>query len=288
MITLAGTDTVVKFLTTDYAIAQVLWIRYLLFAGFGGWAAFSAVPPGSRPRRFAAAIHSNRIGLQIFRGTTLVVANVVIVYSFSQLPLADVHAVLAAAPLVVTAGSVVFFAEQVGVRRWLAVGAGFTGIMIILRPGVGLLDLTALAPVVGALLYASYQLLTKLVSRHDTQGVTQFYTGLCGLVWFSLAVPWFWTSPDPAGWTLLLSAAVLGTLAHLLIIKGLHLAPASTVQPFTYSMLVAAAVFGYAFFGEVPDRFTVVGAAIVVASGLYAFHRERLRVNSARKAEDSR
>nr|MCH9672051.1 DMT family transporter [Gammaproteobacteria bacterium] len=251
-----------------YAIAQILWVRYLLYAGYGCWAAVSEAG--------TEGFRSQNLALQLVRGTVLVVSNIVVVFSFSQLPLADVHAVIAIAPLLVTAASVVFLSETVGVRRWVAVGMGFVGILIILRPGFAVLDWVALSPLLGATLYAGYQVLTKLVSRHDRQGTTQFYTGLCGLVGFSVLAPFVWVTPSAPDWGWLGAAAFAGTLAHILIIKGLHLAPASTVQPFNYSMLVAAALLGYFVFAEVPDLLTVIGACIVVLSGLYALHRERV------------
>lgn len=266
MVTLASTDAISKHLSLGYALAQILWVRYLLYAAYGVWAAYA--------EGGAAGFRSGCLLVQLTRATVLVGSNIIVVYSFSRLPLADVHAVLAVAPLMVTGASVVFLAERVGVRRWIAVTVGFAGILIILRPGVGLFDPVVLAPLLGACTYSSYQILTKLVGRRDRQGTTQFFTGISGLFWFSLAVPFVWVAPDSSGWWWLCIAAVGGTLAHILIIRGLHLAPASTLQPFNYSMLVAAAALGYVVFDDVPDTLTTVGAAIVVGSGLYALYQE--------------
>jgi drug/metabolite transporter (DMT)-like permease len=261
MVSLASADAIAKHLTLTYAIIQILWIRYVLYAAFGVGAAYRE-----------AGRHgfvSRNITLQLVRATLLVVANVVIVFSFSRLPLADVHAVIAVAPLAVTAASVVCLHEVVEGRRWIAIAFGFTGVLLIVKPGIGVFDPIALTPLAGAALYTCYQILTKLVTRNDGAGTTQFYTGLVGLFWFTLAVPFVWKDPALGDWVWLCAAAIAGTMAHVLIVMGLNLAPASTVQPFNYAMLVAAAIFGYLFFDEVPDLSTVMGACIVVGAGLY-------------------
>jgi drug/metabolite transporter (DMT)-like permease len=268
MVMLASSDAIVKHLTGLYAIAQILWIRYVLFAAYGTWLAFS--------EHGRDGYKSACLPLQLVRGTVLVCANLVFLFSFSRLPLVDVHALIAAAPVIVTCASVFVLNETVGVRRWLAIAVGFCGVLVMLRPGAGVFQLIALAPLLGAGLYSSYQILTKLVGRHDTQAKTQFFTGMTGLFWFSLIAPFVWKEPHIADFGWLAATAVAGTLAHIFIIRGLHLAPASTLQPFSYSMLVAATWLGYVFFDEIPDAYTLVGASIIVASGLYTWHRERL------------
>lgn len=267
MVTLAGTDAICKHLTASYAIAQILWIRYVLYASYGVYAAHA--------EKGLRGFSSRNLGLQLARGSLLVVANIVIVFSFSRLALADVHSVIAIAPLAVTAASVLFLGERVDASRWFAVAVGFFGVLVILRPGEGVLDPISLTPLVGAALYTTYQILTKLVTRNDGPGPTQFFTGITGLFWFSLALPFVWIDPAMTDWVWLLAAAIAGTLAHVLIVLGLHLAPASTLQPFNYSMLIAAALFGFVFFDEIPDASTVIGASIVVAAGLYVVYRER-------------
>jgi len=261
MVSLASADAIAKHLTLTYAIVQILWIRYLLYAAFGIGAAYQE---GGRK-----GFVSRNVTLQLARATLLVVANIVIVFSFSRLPLADVHAVIAVAPLAVTAASVLFLHEIVEGRRWIAIALGFAGVLLIVQPSVGVFDPIALTPLAGAALYTCYQILTKLVTRNDGAGTTQFYTGLVGLFWFSLAVPFVWKDPALGDWVWLCAAAIVGTMAHVLIVMGLNFAPASTVQPFNYAMLVAAAILGYVFFDDVPNISTVVGACVVVGTGLY-------------------
>ena len=146
---------------------------------------------------------------------------------------------------------------------------------MIVKPGTGVFDPIALAPVLGALLFTSYQITTKLVTRNDGAETTQFYTGVVGLFWFSLMVPFVWSDPVPWDWFWLVAAALAGMFAHVFIVLGLSHAPASTVQPFNYTMLVTAAVLGYVFFDEVPDIQTILGAGVVVGAGLYVVYLER-------------
>ena len=267
MVSLASADAISKHLTLTYAIVQILWIRYVLYAMFGTTIAYL--------ERGRAGFSSRNLLLQLGRALLLVFANIVIIFSFSQLPLADVHAVIAVAPLAVTAVSVWFLGETVDRGRWIAIFVGFTGVVVIVRPGVGVFDPVALAPLAGAALYTTYQILTKLVTANDGAGTTQFFTGVVGLACFSLAVPFVWVDPQPGDWLWLGASAVLGMAAHVLIVMGLNLAPASTVQPFNYVMLVAAAVLGYLVFDDIPDAPTFIGAIIVVAAGLYVIAVER-------------
>ncbi|MEM7250151.1 MAG: DMT family transporter [Pseudomonadota bacterium] len=270
MISLAAADAAAKHLTLTFAIAQILWVRYLIYFFYG---CVAATRDGG-----SAGFTRAGLGPQLLRGVTLVVANLVVVYSFSRLPLADVHAVIAVAPLLVMAASVFLLGERVVVGQWFAVAVGFVGILVILRPGAGVLNWVSLSPLLGAMLHAAYQVMTKWVSRFDRQGATQFYTGASGLLGFSALLAFVpWQTPDAGQWLGLVGAGVLGTLAHMLIIKGLHLAPASTVQPYTYSMLVAATIFGYLFFDDIPDVPTIGGAVIVVSGGLYALACEKQR-----------
>ena len=269
MFLFACMDAVSKQLAADYPIAQILWLRYLFFAGFA-----LLVARRSGFRRTAA---SRRPWLQTVRSLLLVGEVGVFVLAFRHLPLADVHAIAAAAPLLVTALSVPLLGEPVGIRRWTAVVAGFAGVIIIIRPGLGATDWRILIPVLGALLFALYQVTVRLVSRTDSSETTLLYSALPGAVVTSAVGPFSWQPPDATGWLLLLLVGLLGSLAHFAFIKALQMAPAAALQPFTYTLLIWATVLGFLAFGDFPDRWTILGAAIVAASGLYTFYRERVR-----------
>jgi drug/metabolite transporter (DMT)-like permease len=180
-------------------------------------------------------------------------------------------------PLLVTALSVPLLGERVGIRRWSAIGVAFAGMLIILRPGLATVHPMALVALLCASMFALYQILTRIVSRDDSPMTTLFYTALVGVIGLTIIGPFYWTWPDPAGWALFGLVALLGSSGHFLLIKALQLAPASVLQPYSYTMLIWATIVGFLVFGNLPDLATVVGAAIIAASGIYTFARERQR-----------
>ena len=180
-------------------------------------------------------------------------------------------------PLIITALSALVLGEFVGPRRWAAVAVGFVGVVVILRPGLGVFNPAALIPLAGAALFAVYQIMTKVVARRDSMVTILLYTGWIGFALTSITGPFYWTPPDLKGWILLPIAGFMGVVGHLLLIKALELAPASVLQPFNYTLLIWATAVGFLVFGDLPDTVTVLGAGIVVASGLYTWWRERVR-----------
>jgi drug/metabolite transporter (DMT)-like permease len=135
----------------------------------------------------------------------------------------------------------------------------------------------ALVALLCASMFALYQILTRIVSRDDPPMTTLFYTALVGVIGLTMIGPFYWTPPDLFAWALFGLVAVLGASGHFLLIKALQLAPASVLQPYSYTLLIWATVVGFVVFGNLPDRMTVLGAAVIAASGLYAFARERRR-----------
>ena len=264
---LACMDAVSKLLAADYAIPQILWVRYLIFAAFGVLVA--------RRVGLRRAWRSSRPGLQLFRSILMIFEVGVFVLAFTYLPLADVHAIAASSPLIVVALSAPLLGERVGLARWGAVLAGFAGVMLIIRPGFQQLGMGVLVALGAALLWAVYQILLRLVSRTDRSETTLLWSGVVGAAVLTAIGPFLWRTPDAEGWAWLILLGALGAAAHLFLIKALEAAPASSLQPFSYALLVAAALVGFAAFGEVPDGWTIAGGLIVAASGLFAFHRER-------------
>lgn len=267
----ASMDAMSKFLVRDYPIAQTLWIRYGVFLLFALAVARMARKGGGVARAF----RSNRPGLQIGRSLLGLVENAVFVLAFLYLPLADTHAVAATSPLIVIALAAPILGERAGLKRWLAVGAGFCGVLLIIRPGFQTLDWPLLLPLLGALLWAVYQLLTRLTARHDRPETTLLWTASVGFATLCLIGPWQWHKPDALAWVLILSLATLGSLSHYALIRALDFAPAGSVQPYSYSLLVWASVLGWLVFGDVPDALTIAGAAVVVGSGIYTWRLDR-------------
>ncbi|MGH6914160.1 MAG: DMT family transporter [Geminicoccales bacterium] len=265
----ASMDAGSKLLAEDYAIVQILWVRFLSQAIVAGWlAARHGVVLGLRTRR---------PWLQCLRSLILVIEIGLFILAITALPLANAHAILAVTPLLVTALSVPILGERVGWRRWSAIGVAFLGMLIILRPGFGAMHPMMLVALLCALMFALYQILTRIVGRSDPPITTLFYTALFGAIGLCMVGPLYWSWPDARGWALFAMVAGLGACGHFLLIKALQLAPASVLQPFGYTVLVWATLVGFVVFDNLPDLATMLGAAIIVSSGLYTFTRERRR-----------
>jgi drug/metabolite transporter (DMT)-like permease len=168
--------------------------------------------------------------------------------------------------------------EYVGWRRALAIVVGLIGVLIILRPGYRVFSPAALVPLVAALMFAIYALLTRRAARLDTSETSFFYTGVAGAVAITLVGPFFWTpierGPD---WGWMAALCVMGALGHFLLIKAYEVAEAGTVQPFAYFQLIFIAILGFALFGERPDGWTILGAGVILAAGVYAMLRQAKR-----------
>jgi len=258
-----------KLLAEDYAIVQILWVRFVSLVVIAAWLAHR--------RGGNAALRTRHFWLQSARSLLLVVEIGLFIWTITVLPLANAHAIIAITPLLVTALSVPLLGERVGIRRWSAIGVAFLGMLIILRPGQGVMHPMALVALLCAAMFAFYQVLTRIVGRADPPLTTLFYTAVIGGIGLTLIGPFYWTAPDARGWSLFALVAVLGAGGHFLLIKALQLAPASTLQPFSYTTLIWATVIGFVVFGNLPDLATVAGAGIIAASGIYTFARERRR-----------
>ncbi len=267
MLAFASMDAISKWLVADYAIGQMMWIRYGVFCLFA-WLIV-------RRRGLLTTARTRQPWLQGLRALLAVIESAVFVLAFRYLPLADTHAIAAASPLIVIALGVAFLGERAGLARWLAVLAGFAGMLLIVRPGFRELDWPLLIPVAGAFLWGAYQILVRLCARDDTPDTTLVWSAFVAFAATTLVGPWHWQWPDASGWALLLAVALLGAVAHYALICALDQADAGAVQPYAYTLLVWAAVLGAVVFGDIPDHWTLAGAAIIVASGLYTWHHDR-------------
>jgi drug/metabolite transporter (DMT)-like permease len=267
MLCFAGMDAISKSLVADYAVTQMMWIRSALFFLFAWFVV--------RKQGLRAAVRSARPGLQVVRSLVAIVEGGVFVLAFRYLPLADTHAVAATSPLIVIALGVLFLGERAGLARWLAVAAGFVGVLLIVRPGFRTIEWPLLLPLAGALLWASYQLLTRLNSRFDSPSTSLLWSAIVAFIATSFVGPIDWTWPTPAAWALMVVISLIGAIAHYALIKALDYAEAGAVQPYAYTLLVWATLLGWLVFGDIPDGWTILGATIVVLSGLYTWHHDR-------------
>ncbi len=266
-------DGVSRHLAENYSVMTVVMIRFWFFAAFV--VSLSSVRGGGI-RRVARTAQP---GLQIFRGVLLVAEICVTVLSFVLLGLIESHAVFAIYPLLVAALAGPVLGEYVGWRRGLAIAVGLIGVLIILRPGMRALSPAAIVPFVGALMFALYGLLTRIAARRDSAETSFFYTGVAGAAAITLVGPFWWTPMQGAadwGWMALLCA--MGVTGHFLLIKAYEVAETAVVQPFAYFQLVFVGILGVTLFGESPDRWTLIGTAVILAAGIYTMLREaRLR-----------
>ena len=262
-------NVLTKHTAVTYSMVQILWFRYLLFGGFGLGLAV-------RKHR-KAAFRSQVPMLQVARAILLVSEVGLYVFAFRHLPLAEISAASGTGPMIGTAMSAILLREVIGMRRWLAVLAGFIGVLIIVRPGYGVFNPWMLIPLGGTVLWTLYQVLTRMVSEFDDSERTTMFTGTIGFGLLCVALPFFWEPVDASWLATLLLLAVFGVAGHSILIKALSLAPANLLQPLSYSGMVWAVLFGWLFFDDIPASTTLVGAAIIVASGLYTMHRQSLR-----------
>ena len=260
-------DAFTKQLTVSLPAWQIVSIRFFFFALF-------ALVYASRTIGIRTAFKSGNPALQIVRGIIIVSEIALFSFTIGYLGLAEMHAIFACFPLMITALSVPFLGENVGWRRWLAVAAGFIGTLIILKPGSGVFDPYALLALVCACGLAVYSILTRKVSRSDRFETSLLYFGVVSFLFSLLFTPFVWQTPDAAEWKILVVLSFSGLVGHFALIKALQLAPAVILQPFNYFVLVWAMVLGYWLFGELLDSVTLVGIAIVVGSGVFIARRE--------------
>ena len=267
MLLLASMDAISKHLTASLAVPQILAIRFWVFLMFSltlaGHKGFSKTFKSARPKT------------QLLRGIIMIGQMTAFIVAVRVMPLADVHAILAAAPILVMALAAVFLGEKIGPRRMVAVAVSFIGVLVIIRPGSTVFEPASLIALGGACCWATFQILLRVVGAKDSAETTTLYSAMVGFVFFSAAAPFFWKPPTPEGWAWLVAIGLLGACGHLLLSSAYRNAEASTLQPFSYAMPLFAVVLGWVVFGDFPDRWTLTGGSIVIASGLYALKRER-------------
>lgn len=261
-------DVIAKYLSRDYSIVQIAWARYV----FAIVAVMALIPRAHRRRPFVSA----RPWLQVLRAALLVLVTLMFFLAVSYLPLADVTSVGFATPLIVTALGALLLGETVGPRRWTAVIVGFCGVLIIVRP-TGTVHWAVFVTLAMAAGNAVFQLLTRFLSRHDSPHVAASYVAFVGACGLSLIVPFVWKAPDLFGWVLHVAIGLAAGVGHYALASAFNQAPASTLAPFAYIQLIWITLGGFLVFGDFPDLWTVVGAGIVVASGIYIFYREARR-----------
>ena len=262
-------DGISRHLAAEYNVFMVVMIRYWFFA------AFVMTVAARKAGGLTNAARTTQPLLQTARALILIAEICVMVVAFTVLGLVESHAVFTCYPLLVAALSGPVLGEKVGWRRWTAIGIGFVGVLIILRPGFGVFRVEAVVPLLAAFLFALYGLLTRYAARKDSTATSFFWTGTVGAAGMTLVGMWFWEPMTVVDWGWMAMLCVTGATGHWLLIRCYEVAEASAVQPFAYLQLVFASAIGITLFGEVVQPNVAFGAALIVAAGLFTLWRER-------------
>jgi drug/metabolite transporter (DMT)-like permease len=265
----AAQDGFAKHLAGTYSTQMIIMIRYWVFAGF---VIFLALRRTEGPR---AAIRSTRMPTHLFRSVLLVAEILLIVWGYTQIGLINSLAGFSICPLLIVALSGPILGERISWQRWAAVAAGMIGVLIILRPGMGVFSWAALLPLASALMFAVYSVLTRLTTRDEPTFPAFFWPGVIGAALMTgLGLPHLtaMTSQDSV---LLAVYCGLSILSHWLLLKCYEQVEASRVQPYSYLQLVFVTGIGILVYGEVLELPVAIGSVIVVAAGLYALSLER-------------
>jgi drug/metabolite transporter (DMT)-like permease len=266
-------DAMAKYLGGHMATLQVVGMRFVT--------AFLLALVISNPLTRPGLLRTTRPGLQIVRALAMLATTIFNFLAFRYLQLDEALAILFSTPFLVAIMAGPILGEWVGWRRWTAIGVGFIGVLVVIRPGLGGIQWAALLSVAAAVFYAGYSIATRMVMRHDSSETTLFYANLIGVLVMLPVLPFVWTTPPGAlDLILLLAVGAFGSAGHYLLIVAHHRAPASVLSPFMYTQLLWATTLGFLVFDNVPNRWTLAGAAIVVGSGLYLLSREQ-RVRGA-------
>ena len=260
-------NIMVKVLSTDHATVQLVWARY-----FGH---FLFVILLFLPRRGLSLFVARRPVAQICRSSLLFGSTICFFFGLNYISVPTASMINFTAPLIATVLAIPLLGEKVGPRRLLAVMAGLVGAAIILRPGGEEAHWAMFVGLASATCYAGYQLLTRWAAGGDNAETAITYTAVVGTVVTSIALPWFWTTPDGlVDLAMFIAIGCIGGTGHFFVIRAFQHAEVSIITPFNYAQLVIAVILTYWIYGDLPSAASWLGAAIIVASGIYITLRE--------------
>jgi len=267
-------DTTAKYLNTQMDSLEVTWARYT--------SAFVLTLFVSNPFTQPGLVRTRRPVLQIVRGILLVGSTALNFLALRWLQLDEALSIIFTFPFIVAIASGPMLGEWIGWRRWIAIGVGFGGVLLITRPGFHGMHPAAFISLAATICYGLYAVITRIVSRVDSNQTSLFYNNAVGALLMLPIIPFVWQ--PPANWTIalmLMGTGILGSVGHFCLIAGHRLAPASVLSPFVYTQLIWVVILGYLVFDHVPNAWTMAGASIVIGSGLYLLFRERRLGKSA-------
>jgi drug/metabolite transporter (DMT)-like permease len=263
---LSGMDVLVKLLSTDYSVVQLLFFRSLfalpVIVAFAFW------------EGGAKALRTQRPMLHVSRGLFVLATAACFFYSFKHLPLADAYTLIFSSPLILTLLAVPLLGERVGLHRALAVMVGFSGVVIAMQPGFQQGEIATWIALMGALLYALILVFIRQMSRTETTAAIVFYSTLVMALVAGCLMPFYWHPIDAHGLMMMVLIGLIGGMGQLFLTLAFRLAHASLLAPYEYVSLIWGVIYGFLVFGDIPAASTFLGGAIIVVSGLYVIQRE--------------
>ena len=255
----ATLDTATKMVLGAVPLLMALWFRYF----------FQAVVTTAImvPRQGWAIWRTRRPGLQVLRGLLLVSSSLVAFEALLHMPVAEFTAIVSLAPLLITVLASWFFHERVSPLRWLLVAGGFSGAMIIIRPGAEQFSLTFLLPFLVLVANSLFQLLTSRMVRTEDPLTMHLYTGWVGTLVSSLALPWVWTEISLQSWALMMLMGLSAAVGHFMLILAYERTPVATIAPYLYAQIAFAVLGGWLVFSHTPDAWSLLGMCVIAACG---------------------
>lgn len=261
-------DAQTKYLSQTLPVLQVAWARsfgMFVIVGLVLW-----------PRHGRALYRTRRPRLQLLRGVMVLGSAATFILAISYVPLADAAAITFVGPLLITALGAIVLKEGTDGRHWIILLIGLGGTMVVIRPGLGVFQPEALIAFASVGMFVCFQLAARSLRETDDVRTTISWTALVGAVIMTVVLPFVWVTPaDPIAILMFCTLGIWGGLGEYAMIKAISVAPIATVAPFQYTMILWATFYGFAMFGDLPDLWTIVGAGILIATGLYSFYRER-------------
>ena len=263
----ASMDAIAKYLMKEIGPAQTIWARYTVQA------ILVTVLILPKIKIYGKTKYPK---LQFLRSVALMMATTLFFFAFSRLGLAEASAIFNISPVLITLGAILFLREQIGPRRVIGIVVSLLGALIIIRPGSGVFTIYALLPLGAAIFYSTYSLVTRFVGADESPWTSLFYSAIFGAICYSIYIVFHWNPMSNNALFLTIIIGLFGTAGHICLIRALTLGEASLVAPFIYTNLLFTTIWGLVLFGNFPDFWTIGGALIIVAAGVYVWARDRV------------
>ena len=260
-------DVIQKTLIIYYSVFQILFLKYFftLFLSF----------IESKRKKNIKFYQTNNLKLQLLRSLLSLLESGFFILAFRYLSLADAHSIGALTPIVVVIFSFIFLKEKISPKIWIVIFIGFFGVLVVMRPGLSVFDPMSLIPLAAAFFLSLYQIVTRKVSEYDKNETSLFYSGITGITLMGFVSLFFWENITINFFPLFIGVGIFYSFGFYFQIIALSKARASLIQPFHYTLIFWAIIFGYFFYGDIPDVFTVIGALIIAISGIYIFKNNK-------------